>query len=648
MKPGDVIPAALTLWRTFGARGAWHRARLIGRSGAGLYRAAPAPVPAAAVASSPPREWPFRVEAARVRATTDHARARERANRVIAGEHEAYRWTWAPRPAAAEAWSVNPLTGRRYPDVPWFKVPHYQPGVGDIKAVWEASRFAWAYDLMRAWMIDRDERAAEVFWTDLETFLDGTPPFRGVQWACGQETAIRAMAWLWAECAFADAPASTPARLARLRTVLAWAGERILDGHDWAASQRNNHGISEAAGLIALGARFHDADPRARGWLERGQALLERYIDDQLAPDGWFIQHSFTYARLALDQIVLAQRVLHSRGESLGARATERVRATIRLLIEVMDPATGHVPLHGANDGAFVLPLTTAPYRDFRPSLTAAASTFGEPLPRSVSADAEVLAWLGAGDVMRTDDPEVPRLRTGASGWAHAVTQGARLFARAGAYRSRPGHVDPLHVDIWLDGEPVAVDAGTYRYNDAPPWNNGLADATVHNTLSIEGHPAAVRGPRFLWLQWPAARIREASLAANGTIRIVMENLSWRSRRWRHTRECIVGSQDVTVIDELHAPASAPLTATVQWLLDGPREALRVEPVTGADVVESSGDPRSTLGWISEGYGSRRPARSVRVIGAVAGGRFAVVSRFESIAGRAARQEEAEWAESST
>src|SRR5690606_15815245 len=124
-------------------------------------------------------------------------------------------------------------------------------------------------------------------------------------------------------------------------------------------------------------------------------------------------------------------------GYQLSAAAMSRVRAAVGLLAEVVEPATGEAPLHGANDGAWVLPLSTAAYRDMRPALTAAAATFDVPLRSDIEPDEETLAWLRAASPRTAAAPPVPRVRSGTSGWVHAVAPGASLFARAGTYRSR-------------------------------------------------------------------------------------------------------------------------------------------------------------------------------------------------------------------
>ena len=42
----------------------------------------------------------------------------------------------------------------------------------------------------------------------------------------------------------------------------------------------------------------------------------------------------------------------------------------------MLDPASGEVPNLGANDGALILPLSSAEFNDFRPTVQAAARAF--------------------------------------------------------------------------------------------------------------------------------------------------------------------------------------------------------------------------------------------------------------------------------
>ncbi|GJG88446.1 hypothetical protein tb265_36270 [Gemmatimonadetes bacterium T265] len=590
--------AAGTLARTFGVRGAALRTTHELRRAAHGFR--PAPRESLAVDAAPPAPA-FRVDAARLRAASDAAVALERAARVRAGEHEAYRWTWTPLPADADAWLRHPATSHGYrADAPWWTVPHLDPRAGDIKDLWEPARFGWAYDLVRGSLLTGDPRYAASFAKYFTKWAESSPPFRGPHWSCGQETAIRAVALLYAE---ANLPLARDVSASVVRTLAA-SGERIDDALGYAVSQRNNHAISEAVGLLALGARLRGAHPDAARWYARGRRWLARLVAEQFAPDGWYVQHSFTYLRLALDQCVVAERVLRAAGERLPDVAADRLRAAARLLLAVVEPTTGEVPNHGANDGAFVHPITTARYRDFRPVLTAACATWGVPLPANVAADAETLAWLGL-DAPNASPPLGDGVWRGASGWAAARAGRVQAFVRAGRYTSRPSHVDALQLDV-RDGErALVVDAGTFAYNAPPPWRNGLVAARVHNGPLVDGHEPGVRGPRFLWYAWPDAEVESAAWTDGGATIVA-------ARAGTIRRTVRVTGSGVRVVDEV-APGAGDEVA-VRWLLhpDAPDDAVRVEPGPGEAACTPASDA-SVDGWYSPGYGARQPSRVLAV-----------------------------------
>lgn len=591
--------AMLTLYRTFRARGArlraWHEAR----RALGRFRAAPLHT----VLGAYPGVTPFGlvVNAGRLQRASNIDVALARAERVLAGEQEAFRQVWHPLPNSPETWLTYPSSGIvAAANDAWWKVTHLDSSAGDIKDLWEPARFTWSYDLVRGYLLTGDDRFAAAFHARLADWVESSPPFRGVHWSCGQETAIRAAALLYAEANLAAAPSSSPAAMALLRDVLAWSGERVRDGIGYAISQRNNHAISEAAGLILLGARFQGEHPEAGAWLGNGHRLLERLIREQFAPDGWYIQHSFTYLRLALDQCVLAERALRHVGLALSAGAAARLRAAVELLLAVMEPATGLVPNHGANDGAFVHPITLAGYRDFRPVVTAVCALWRIPLPANIATDAEVLAWLGA-EAPPVAPPTADGVFAGDSGWAAARIGDTAVFLRAGSYTSRPGHLDPLHLDVRFGGREVVVDAGTFAYNAPTPWRNGLAAAAVHNGPVLDGREPGLRGPRFLWYIWPDARLLSADLA-DGGFRLVAE-IPGEVRR-----EVLVLSGEVKVQDTVLREDAEE--AVVQWLLHPAASPAQVE-APGASVAEAR--EGEVAGWFSPGYGVRLPSRTVRL-----------------------------------
>ena len=571
-----------------------------------------------------PTDSPFDVDLDRIAAAVDRDTAIARADRVADGWYQAYRSEWRRRPMSADDWSIHPQLGTRYPAAPWWELRRFlslDPALGDVKDVWEPARFTWVFDLALGYVATRDDRYARAFWSSVESFIDGNLPFRGIQWSCGQETSIRALSCLWGERVFGTSVETTAPRRERLRDFFAWSGERVTDAIEYAISQRNNHGISEATGLIALGHRLAGLHPDADRWLHDGARWVEYLVLDQFAEDGWYVQHSLSYLRMALDQLVVAERVLRmSRGSGLSIAAAARVRAAIALLVELHDPATGDVPNHGANDGSMVLPITTGVYRDFRPSITAAAATFDAPVPESFQASNAALAWFGAEALLRRANPAPNRVVTGSSGWISARMGTARVFVRAGDYESNPSHIDPGHVDVWIDGEQRAVDAGTYRYTAEAPWRNGLAVIGVHNTVEIPALPAAAKGMRFLWLERPSARVVRVEQNDRAVI-LELQNDTWADRGVKHVRRCVLIDGAVDVYDEIDAGAHVALEIRAHWLVPDGTPQPEISSDDGGALWAVRAAPESVEGWCSPHYGERIPASSVSFVTKITGRR---------------------------
>jgi hypothetical protein len=253
--------------------------------------------------------------------------------------------------------------------------------------------------------------------------------------------------------------------------------------------------------------------------------------------------------------------------------------------------------------------LTTRAFRDFRPSLTAAATTFRVALPQGIAPDPETLAWLNADPPANVGDAR-PRVVVGESGWVDARVGDVRMFARAGTYRSRPSHIDALHVDVWGGGDRIAVDAGTYRY--VVPWLRGLADERAHNTVTIEGWPMAKRGPRFLWLRWPRATIASFRDAGDAII-IEMLNESWREAGIEHRRTCHLTGEALTVLDEVSLPPGSRARVAIHWLIEGVASDITVVASVPTYLEQHNGTEGVPHGWIAESYATRRPATSIRL-----------------------------------
>ena len=415
-------------------------------------------------------------------------------------------------------WHANPFTGERLPDdCHWSRIGDFARG--DIKAVWEPSRFGFAYALVRAYWRTGDEAHAERFWGLVEDWRAHNPPQTGANWKCGQEVSLRVMAWCFGLYGLLAARAATAGRVAALAQAVAVSGRRIEAVLGYALSQRNNHGVIEGVGLWTIGLLFPELRDAAR-WRERGRRVLERLGRQLIGEDGSFSQHSFNYQRVMLHGYLWAVRLGDLNGRPLSPGLRERVGRAGELLYQVQDEASGRVPDYGQNDGAIVLPLSNCGPHDYRPVvqavrfLTTATRCLGD------GPWDEDLLWLFGPGALSGPVAATARTDLAAEVGGYYTLRSDRgfAFARCAAFRHRPGQADLLHVDLWWRGQNVALDPGTFSYNAPPPWDNALARTACHNTVEVDGKSQMDLVGRFLWVPWARGRVRRREASAGGRL----------------------------------------------------------------------------------------------------------------------------------
>ncbi|MBI3160742.1 MAG: alginate lyase family protein [Chloroflexi bacterium] len=511
------------------------------------------------------------------------------------------------------------------PASPLWHWTYYKTGLfggQDIKFVWEPARFGWATVLARAYHASGDEKYAEGFWLQTESFLTANPPNLGPNWASAQEVALRLIGLSFSLSLFIESAHSTEARMKRAVAALAEHARRIPPTLIYARAQGNNHLLTEAAGLLTAAAALPD-DPQAARWRRLGWKWLNRGLQSQVAPDGTYTQHSANYHRLMLQTALWAGRLAEAHGDAYPPATRARLAAAAGWLAGLLDAETGRAPDLGPNDGAYILPFTTRPFADFRPAVEAARRAFaGAP----DDPQDEMSLWL-APQPAGAPPPPAPHLRL-ESGRAWGLLRAAR-------YTSRPGHADPLHFDLWWRGLNVARDAGTYLYNAKGEWANALTGADVHNTLMVAGRQPMTRAGRFLWLDWAQAEVLEHT-----PIRAAAAHDGYRALGLRHVRAVAVSGRAWRITDEVipQSPiTNYQLPLRLHWLLpdwpwtlDGatltlrsPHGPVRVA-VTGPDGLRPSlaragellvgeGAVEYWRGWHSPAYGVKEPALSFAV-----------------------------------
>lgn len=438
-------------------------------------------------------------------------------------------------------WHANRTADRRPPTAGlrhWSELS--DAADGDIKRVWELSRFPWAFALARAFGRTGDERFKDAFWGLFADWCEGNPPNLGPNWMCGQEATFRLMAVVFAAEAM-GVPEDKREALARF--VVA-TGRRIAGNLGYALSQKNNHGVSECVGLITV-ALLVPEHSESEPWAERGLRGLERQLGELVYDDGGFSQHSLIYHRVLLHDLCWCRNRLLAAGRAVPGWLDAAGKRALEFLMTLTDPATGGAPLCGANDGSNVLPLADSEYLDMRPVVQMASAVFRRELPLPEGPWDEAAAWLVSdlGSLGRVGWPEPPACWHGrASGCLQLVNGADRLFLRCPErFRHRPSQADMLHVDVWHRSRPVAMDGGSFSYN-SPERFTALGAAAQHNVLTVDGAEPMRKFSRFLYLPWTRGRVTAGQGTEGGGS--ADPHGIWRGRQKAESGEAYIASHD--------------------------------------------------------------------------------------------------------
>ena len=540
-------------------------------------------------------------------------------------------------------WHLNPFTGvRACATRHWSRVD--EAALGDVKAIWEPSRFGFTYALVRAYWRTGDERYAERFWGLVEDWETHNPAWLGVNWRCAQEVSFRAMAWCFALYGFADASPTSAARVLRLAKLLRRAGTRIERDLRHAISQQNNHGISAGVGLLTIGTLFPEF-PEARRWRRKGRRAVEALGRTLIYDDGAFAQHSTNYHRLMLHDYLWAFRLTDVTGEPLTTELRDRVARAGEFLFHLQDDATGRAPQYGHNDGALVLPLNNCDCLDYRPVTQAIAFLVHGTRRWASGPWDEDLLWLFGPDALCAERDRTPRPDFRAPIGGYYVLRGkeSAVVTRCGTYRHRPAQPDMMHVDLWWRGENLAIDAGTYSYGDGQALGLALSSTAAHNTVTVDGQDQMERFGKFLWFPWLRAKVEREAASPCGVLKYFEGGQDGYLKRGVSHRRAIacVGPDAWVVIDWLsgnrpHRFRLHWLFADIPFVWDAEARALVLrtaagsycvslacsEPATG-EVVRA--DDARCRGWRAAYYYDREPAISATLTADAPCARFITV-----------------------
>ncbi len=435
-------------------------------------------------------------------------------------------------------WVTNPDSGHKY-DISkhWTEIADYSKEAGDIKYVWEKSRFSYLYDIIR-YDHHFDKDCAEQVFGDILSWIKSNPVNMGPNYRCSQEMSLRVLNWTFALHYYRNSAKLTEEIFGQVQYAIYWHMDHIYNNIDFSRiAVRNNHAITETLTLYLAGTLYPTL-PNANTWKGDGKKWFEEEIAYQVYSDGTFLQHSMNYHRIVVQLLTWGIILAEKNGDRFSDVVYERAKASLSFLRTCMIEENGWLPNFGANDGALFFKLNNAHYRDYRPQLHALAAALSIGAGLNESEDAE---WYG----INKKPTENMTISNGTHsyniGGYYIIREPETLtFVKCGSYKDRPLQADNLHIDIWYKGDNLLTDAGSYKYNTDEQTIRYFSGTQSHNTVMLDDNDQMLKGSRFIWYYW--SECVDASLKENNDTFVFTGSVN----AFKYIKEGIVHKRTIT------------------------------------------------------------------------------------------------------
>jgi uncharacterized heparinase superfamily protein len=393
----------------------------------------------------------------------------------------------------------------------------------DVKYAWEVNRCHWFTWLGMSYLLDGDEKWVRAFKRDVESWQAANPLGMGIHWAMPMEGAIRATNWILAASFFHKA-VELDATFWQGFTRTLWQHGRFLEYNLEYVRHNANHFMSNAMGLVVLGAYFHDTQDSAKDgkrWFLKGKAFMEKEILRQFYPDGINYEKSTSYHRFVIEMCMIAFATAEYIHSPFQAQYFERLNKAYLYLQSYSRP-DGSAPRLGDTDNGRVLRyFAVEDFNNHLKNIALEQIFFASSLQSNtlqlntlqLNTKNSATLRLGSTDILlRESLNTAPDL----ADWNHNMPERGHLAAIQTRYFSTHfpygnyviwrnkqthlivdtgdygmngwgghGHNDCLSFELWLGGESIFIDSGTGAYTSNIALRNALRSTRAHNTVMV-------------------------------------------------------------------------------------------------------------------------------------------------------------------
>ncbi len=536
-------------------------------------------------------------------------------------------------------WHLDPKTGRRWPLAFWGDID-YRDGrtVGGIKFAWELNRLQHLPVLALAFRMRQDRRYRAELFTQLQSWIDGNPYPRGINWISGIEIGIRIVNVVYSLRLLGDESLDVGQREALTRFVL-FSGRHLYRYHSRYSSCAN-HAVAEGLGLFAAGLCLPGIEGAAR-WKMLGKSIVEHEVTRQIYPDGSSFEHSVPYLLFVSELCLVYLLLCRDYDEPCSPHVSDRLKVAFEFMSQVTD-GNGNFPSIGDGDDGCLLKLDRSGRGNLVSLLNIGAVLFDKPEWILPTAEYDLLTFclLGRDSTaawkrLKRRVERTPRAsqRFADAGLVTIADRGHILFVgNGGRLGLEPlaghGHADCLSFWLSVKGHPIVVDPGTYLYHSGGPWRVYFRGTSAHSTVVIDEQDQAPGVSDFMFGRFYDVRQTRFddsgervvwSVEHDGYARLSDPVIHRRTFTYtRRHRELVIedllvckGSHSVRSLIHLHPDCLVSLSRhSVDVRCGEAQLTVELDPQWGSvHVIRGQQDPR--LGWYSPRFNEIHPSPAV-------------------------------------
>lgn len=400
------------------------------------------------------------------------------------------------------AWVAGFQTDNEWPDTFSYSLNYKQrDDIGDARTNWELNRHFQFALLAKNYYATGDKKYLNELDMLFEDWNQKNPFLWGISWTSVMEIAIRCSNWCYTYCFLAKSNYVPKEILTRFQTgILNMTA--YIENHYSRYSSANNHLIVEAYAIGQSGVLFGN-----QKWIDLAISILTKEFPLQNYSDGINKELSLHYQSFYMEAVGLLMRLFQKNDISIPAswymwlfKMSEYLATCIGKhgeVIEFGDNDEGKILdlCGGFNHYQYVLGLMSClldeGYIDVRECCENIKWLFTEEeradackkdifIPKKSACFRE-----GGNTILRSNDENI----------LIGIDHAALGFGSIAAH----GHADALSFQMYIDGQPIFVDPGTYIYHCDIENRNAFRRTENHNTVCIEGKDQSKMLGAFLW-----------------------------------------------------------------------------------------------------------------------------------------------------